>query len=76
MCAVLAAGVSPGQIADALAVSLAFNTINRLADAFAFFIATPDVFDAGAKYLLARGYRKRRFLYMQRKCAYTLRVCR
>jgi uncharacterized peroxidase-related enzyme len=54
---VLAAGVSPEQIVDALAVSLAFNMMNCLADAFEFSIAGPEVFDAGAKYLLARGYR-------------------
>jgi uncharacterized peroxidase-related enzyme len=57
MRAVLAAGVSREQIADALAVSFAFNIINRLADAFEFFVPGPAVFDAGAKFLLARGYR-------------------
>jgi uncharacterized peroxidase-related enzyme len=54
---VLAAGVSPRQIEDALAVAFAFNTINRLADAFAFFVPGPGAFEAGAKFLLARGYR-------------------
>jgi uncharacterized peroxidase-related enzyme len=54
---VLAAGVSPQQIEDALAVAFAFNTINRLADAFAFFVPGPGAFEAGAKFLLARGYR-------------------
>ncbi len=57
MRAVLAAGVSPQQIEDALAVGFAFNTMNRLADAFAFSIPEPNVFAAGAKFLLARGYR-------------------
>src|SRR6185369_11822889 len=57
LCAVLAAGVSPQQIGDALAVSFAFNTMNRLADAFAFSIPEANVFAAGAKFLLARGYR-------------------
>jgi uncharacterized peroxidase-related enzyme len=57
MRALLAAGVSRAQIEDALAVSFAFNTMNRLADAFAFFVAGPHVFAAGAKFLLARGYR-------------------
>jgi uncharacterized peroxidase-related enzyme len=57
LCAVLAAGVSPQQIEDALAVSFAFNTMNRLADAFAFSIPEANVFAAGAKFLLARGYR-------------------
>lgn len=53
---VLAAGVSPQQIEDALAVCFAFNITNRLADAFGFFVPAPDAFEAGAKYLLKRGY--------------------
>lgn len=57
MRAVLAAGVSRQQIEDALAVCFAFNTMNRLADAFAFFVPGPQAFEAGAKFLLARGYR-------------------
>ena len=55
--AVLAAGVSREQIEDALAVFFAFDTINRLADAFEFFVPGPKAFEAGAKFLLARGYR-------------------
>lgn len=55
--AVLSAGVSREQIEDALAVSFAFNTIGRLANAFAFKVLTPEGFEAGAKYLLRRGYR-------------------
>lgn len=54
---VLAAGVSPQQVEDALAVCAAFNTTNRLADAFGFEVLTPKGFKAGAKYLLKRGYR-------------------
>ena len=57
MRAVLAAGASRQQIEDALAVCFSFNVIGRLADAFAFFVPGPDAFEAGAKYLLARGYR-------------------
>jgi len=57
MRAVLAAGASPQQIEDALAVGFSFNAINRLADAFGFSIPGPDAFEAGAKYLLSRGYR-------------------
>jgi uncharacterized peroxidase-related enzyme len=57
MRAVLAAGVSREQIEDALAVCFAFNTMSRLADAFGFFLPGPKAFEAGAKYLLARGYR-------------------
>ncbi|MHB8417839.1 MAG: carboxymuconolactone decarboxylase family protein [Myxococcales bacterium] len=57
MAAVLGAGVSREQLEDALAISFAFNTIGRLADAFGFFQPGPEAFEAGAKYLLARGYR-------------------
>jgi alkylhydroperoxidase family enzyme len=54
---VLAAGASPQHIEDALAVCFSFNVIGRLADAFGFFVPGPEAFEAGAKYLLARGYR-------------------
>jgi uncharacterized peroxidase-related enzyme len=57
MRAVLAAGASPEQIKDALAVCFAFNTTDRLADAFKFFILDANGFEAGARFLLARGYR-------------------
>lgn len=57
MRAVLSAGVSRQQVEDALAVHFAFNTTNRLADAFGFEVLSPKGFDAGAKYLLRRGYR-------------------
>jgi uncharacterized peroxidase-related enzyme len=57
MRALLAAGVSRSQIEDALAVAFAFDATNRLADAFEFDIPGPKAFEAGAKYLLARGYR-------------------
>ena len=57
MRAVLAAGASGQQIEDALAVCFSFNVIARLADAFEFFVPGPAAFEAGAKYLLARGYR-------------------
>ena len=53
---VLAAGVSPEQVEDALAVCAAFNTTNRLADAFGFEMLSPEDFQAGAKFLLKRGY--------------------
>jgi uncharacterized peroxidase-related enzyme len=55
--AVLSAGVSPQQIEDALAVSFAFNTTDRLANAFAFDMPSQKGFEAGANYLLKRGYR-------------------
>jgi uncharacterized peroxidase-related enzyme len=53
----LAAGVSPQQIEDALAVCAAFNITDRLADAFGFEVLSPEGFEAGAAYLLKRGYR-------------------
>ncbi|HKV25751.1 MAG TPA: carboxymuconolactone decarboxylase family protein [Candidatus Acidoferrum sp.] len=55
--AVLAAGVSSQQIEEALAVCFAFNTMNRLADALHFAVPGPETFEAGAKFLLSRGYR-------------------
>jgi AhpD family alkylhydroperoxidase len=51
------AGASNQQIEDALAVGFAFNVIGRLSDAFGFSVPGPEAFEAGAKYLLARGYR-------------------
>jgi uncharacterized peroxidase-related enzyme len=54
---VLSAGVSPQQVEDALAVCAAFNITDRLADAFGFELLSPEDFQAGAKYLLKRGYR-------------------
>ena len=57
MRALLAAGVTRDRIEDALAVAFAFNTMNRLADAFEFSVPGPEAFEAGAKYLLAHGYR-------------------
>ncbi|MEQ4299851.1 alkylhydroperoxidase AhpD family core domain-containing protein [Plantactinospora sp. B6F1] len=54
---VLSAGVSRQQVKDALAVCVAFNTTARLADAFGFEVLSPEGFEAGARYLLKRGYR-------------------
>ena len=53
---VLATGVTTEQVEDALAVCFAFNVTNRLADAFGFYVPSDDAFEAGAKYLLKRGY--------------------
>jgi uncharacterized peroxidase-related enzyme len=55
--ALLAAGVSRQQIVDALAVAFAFNVTNRLGEAFGFSVPGPEAFVAGAKFLLARGYK-------------------
>ena len=54
---VLAAGVSPTAIREALDVAWAFNIINRLADSFGFAIGDRASFDASAKFLLSRGYK-------------------
>jgi uncharacterized peroxidase-related enzyme len=54
---VLSAGVTRQQVADALAVCAAFNTTDRLADAFGFELLSPEAFESGAKFLLKRGYR-------------------
>ncbi len=51
------AGVSRRQLEDAFAVCYAFNVTNRLSNAFAFEMMSPEGFQAGAKYLLRRGYR-------------------
>jgi uncharacterized peroxidase-related enzyme len=57
MRALLAAGVSPEQIEDALAVAFAFDVTNTLAGAFGFAVPGPKAFEAGAAFLLSRGYR-------------------
>ncbi|WP_067974281.1 carboxymuconolactone decarboxylase family protein [Mycolicibacter icosiumassiliensis] len=54
--AVLAAGVTPEQVRDALAVSLVFNITDRLANAFDFEVASPAAMAAGARHLVKRGY--------------------
>ena len=54
---VLAAGASYQQIEHALVVCFAFNTTDRLADALKFAVPGPKTFEAGAKFLLSRGYR-------------------
>jgi uncharacterized peroxidase-related enzyme len=53
----IAAGVSAQQIEDALAVAFAFETTTRLAEAFDFSVPSSNAMNAGAKFLLARGYR-------------------
>ncbi len=55
--AAFAQGATAQQVEDALAVCFVFNTVNRLANAFAFEVLSEEGFDAGAKYLLKRGYR-------------------
>ncbi len=53
----LALGVTRSQVEDALSVAFAFNVITRLADTFEFEVGSQASFDAGARSLLARGYR-------------------
>jgi len=47
----------PSRSRTRWAVCAAFNTTDRLADAFGFDLLSPEGFEAGAKYLLKRGYR-------------------
>jgi AhpD family alkylhydroperoxidase len=54
---VLSAGVSRQQVEDALAVCVAFNTTDRLADAFGFRLLSPAGYESGARFLLKRGYK-------------------
>jgi AhpD family alkylhydroperoxidase len=54
---VLSTGVTKQQVEDALAVGFVFNTTARLANAFAFRVLSEEGFQAGARYLLKRGYR-------------------
>src|SRR5215469_2587183 len=54
---VLSVGVSRQKVEDALAVCAAFNTTDRLADAFGFELLSPEGYEAGARFLLKRGYR-------------------
>lgn len=55
--AAMAAGVTPEQLDDALAVCFTFNVVDRLSRAFGFVVEGPRAFRSGAKFLLARGYR-------------------
>jgi len=55
--AAYAAGVTKVQLDEALMVSFAFNTIDRLADTFEFHVPEAASFEASAKMLLKRGYK-------------------
>ena len=52
----LALGLTPAQIEDAVNVAFAFNVITRLADTYGFEVGPRAAFDAGADRLLSRGY--------------------
>jgi len=51
------AGVSDAALTDAVHVCALFNMIDRVADAMAFFVPTPEQFARDAPGMLRRGYR-------------------
>lgn len=51
-----AAGLSDRAISDAIHVCVAFNVIDRIADALAFAIPDDNNFDKAADFLLQKGY--------------------
>jgi alkylhydroperoxidase family enzyme len=53
---VVAAGVSPDALRDAIDVAAAFNIIDRIADTLDFELQSPGALAAGAKQLSTRGY--------------------
>jgi alkylhydroperoxidase family enzyme len=57
------AGLTDEAIEHAFDVATMFNLIDRLADAFDFFVAEEQWFDQGAKMLLRMGYKFPPFLY-------------
>jgi alkylhydroperoxidase family enzyme len=54
--AMRAIGMSDRKIRDAIDVCFIFNTIDRLADSFAFALPDEESFDKSAQILLKRGY--------------------
>ena len=54
--AVIAAGVSPQALRDAIDVCAGFNVIDRIADALDFAPQSPEGLAAGAHMLTTRGY--------------------
>ena len=54
--AVVAAGVAPQALRDAIDVCAGFNVIDRIADALDFAQQTPEGLAAGAHMLTTRGY--------------------
>lgn len=57
------AGLSEEAIEHAIDVATLFNLIDRLADAFGFYVPDQPGFDRGARILLRFGYRFPPFLY-------------
>jgi alkylhydroperoxidase family enzyme len=54
--AVVATGVSPAALRDAIEVCAGFNVIDRIADALEFAPQTRGGLEASAKHLTTRGY--------------------
>jgi alkylhydroperoxidase family enzyme len=54
--AVVAAGVTPQALRDAIEVCAGFNVIDRIADALDFAQQTPEGLAASARHLTTRGY--------------------
>ena len=54
--ALLAVGASRQAVADAVYVCFLFSTYTRLADTLGWEVSSPEVFEAGARHLLSRGY--------------------
>jgi hypothetical protein len=54
--AVIATGVSPDALRDAIEVAAAFNVIDRIADALDFAPQTAEALSLGAKRLATHGY--------------------
>jgi alkylhydroperoxidase family enzyme len=55
--AVLATGVTPRALEEAIRVAYVFNIFDRLADSLGFRMSTPEGFRASAKFLLKHGYK-------------------
>jgi alkylhydroperoxidase family enzyme len=53
---VMAAGVSPQALRDAVEVCAGFNVIDRIADSLEFAPQTPEGLAASAHHLTSRGY--------------------
>lgn len=53
---VLAAGVSPAALRDAIYVCVLFNTIDRIADALGVEALSEDKAERGAQFILDQGY--------------------
>ena len=57
--AVIATGVTPSALRDAIEVAAAFNVIDRIADTLDFAKQTPGSLAASTEHLVRRGYARR-----------------